>query len=64
MLGRRTVPGAEDESGASPWTFTTYGRDPAVEVRVPASVTSTRSTSFLLELGAAIERVPATRACL
>lgn len=58
------VPGIEDESGASPWTFTTYGREPAVEVRVPASVTSTRSTSFLLELGAAIERVPATRACL
>ncbi len=58
------VPGPEEASGASPWTFTTYGRDPAVEVRVPASVTSTRSTSFLLELGQAIERVPATRTCL
>lgn len=58
------VPGAENDAGASPWTFTTYGRDPAVEVRVPASVTSARSTSFLLELGSAIEHVPATRACL
>lgn len=58
------VPGTEDETGAAPWTFTTYGRDPAVEVRVPASITGTRSTSFLLELGSAIERVPATRTCL
>lgn len=58
------VPGEADAEGASPWTFTTYGRTPAVEVLVPASVTSTRSTSFLLDLGPAISRVEAQRACL
>lgn len=58
------VPGEADEGGATAWTFTTYGRSPAVEVRVPASVTSTRSTSFLLELGPAVTTVEATRHCL
>ncbi len=58
------VAGPTDENGAAEWTFTTYGRDPAVEVVVPASVTSTRSTSFLLELGPAIEQVKPTRHCL
>ena len=58
------VSGPADENGAAQWTFTTYGRDPAVEVQVPASVTSTRSTSFLLELGPAIEQVEQTRHCL
>ncbi|HQY33778.1 DUF3515 family protein [Actinotalea sp.] len=58
------VPGPADADGAAPWTFTTYGRSPAVEVRVPAAVTSTRSTSFLLELGPAIATVEATRRCL
>lgn len=36
------------------WTFTTYGRVPAVEVHVPAAVASERSTTFLDGLGAAI----------
>src|SRR5690606_4308595 len=44
----------EDETG---WTFTTYGRHPAVEVFVPASVVAERSTSFLLELGPAVSLV-------
>lgn len=48
----------------APWTFVTYGRDPAVEVRVPAAVAASRSTSFLLELGPAVARVDQTRACL
>ncbi len=51
----------EDEAG---WTFTTYGRHPAVEVFVPAAVAAERSTSFLLDLGPAVSLVPATRACL
>lgn len=58
------VSGAADDDGNAPWTFTTYGRSPAVEVRVPVSVTASRSTSFLLDLGEAISRVPQTRTCL
>lgn len=58
------VSGTADENGAADWTFTTYGRSPAVEVTVPASVTSTRSTAFLLELGPAISQVEQTRRCL
>ena len=46
------------------WTFTTYGRDPAVEVAVPAAVAQRRSTSFLLDLGPAVAHVEQTRACL
>ncbi len=58
------VPGDEDAEGSAPWTFTTYGRSPAVEVRVPASVTAVRSTSFLLDLGPAVSLVAPTRSCL
>lgn len=50
--------------GATSWTFTTYGRAPAVEVRVPAAVASSHSTSFLDQLGPAIAQVDPTRACL
>lgn len=53
---------AEDGDGA--WTFTTYGRDPAVEVIVPPGVTATHSTSFVADLGPAINRIPATRSCV
>lgn len=49
---------------ASDWTFTTYGRVPAVEVRVPADVASARSTSFVDALGAAVSRAPAERSCV
>lgn len=52
----------EDSDGT--WTFTTYGRSPAVEVVVPASVAAASSTSFLLDLGPAVARVAQTRACL
>lgn len=58
------VPGEEDDGGGADWRFTTYGRVPAVEVLVPASVTSTRSTSFLLDLGPAISKVEQSRRCL
>ncbi len=58
------VPGEADEQGYADWTFTTYGRSPAVQVFVPSAVTDTRSTSFLIELGRAISKVPATRHCV
>ena len=58
------VEGAAAPDGSADWTFTTYGRDPAVEVRVPAEVAATRSTSFLLDLGPAVARVEQTRSCL
>lgn len=58
------VEGEPGVDGAASWTFTTYGRDPAVEVAVPASVTSSRSTSFLIDLGPAVSRVEQTRSCL
>jgi hypothetical protein len=46
------------------WTFVTYGRDPAVEVHVPAAVVAERSTSFLDGLSTAVAQVEATRSCL
>jgi hypothetical protein len=52
------------DPGSSDWTFVTYGRDPAVEVHVPASVVAERSTSFLDALSAAVSKVEATRSCL
>jgi hypothetical protein len=55
------VGATEDEV---PWTFTTYGRSPAVEVRVPAAVVQSRSTSFLVDLGPAVAQVEQTRSCL
>ncbi len=50
------APEAEaDPAIATDWTFTTYGRVPAVEVLVPATqVTQQRSSAFLDALGPAI----------
>lgn len=59
-----TVEGVPEGDGTAAWTFTTYGRNPAVEVVVPAAVTANRSTSFLIDLGPAVARVEQTRACL
>ena len=54
---------APDE--ATDWTFTTYGRVPAVEVHVPAAVAEARSTTFLDGLGAAIAaHTEQQRSCL
>lgn len=52
------------DPGSSDWTFVTYGRDPAVEVHVPAAVVAERSTSFLDALSTAVAQVEATRSCL
>ncbi len=63
--GTSTGATAEPTTGAdSDWTFITYGRDPAVEVHVPASVVAERSASFLDALGLAVSEVAATRTCL
>lgn len=58
------VPGESREDGAADWTFTTYGRDPAIEVVVPAEIVSVRSTSFLDQLGPAVALLDAERSCL
>ncbi|WP_129337459.1 DUF3515 family protein [Cellulomonas endophytica] len=52
----------EQDDGS--WTFTTYGRVPAVEVLVPAAFAESRSTSFVPDLGPAVARAPAERSCL
>lgn len=58
------VPGEEGADGAADWTFTTYGRDPAIEVTVPAEIVSVRSTSFLDQLGPAVDLLAPERTCL
>lgn len=45
------------------WRFTTYGREPAIEVTVPPAVTQDHSTSFIADLTPAVDLVPATRHC-
>ncbi|SFB14900.1 Protein of unknown function [Cellulomonas marina] len=52
----------EDDDGS--WTFTTYGRAPAVEVQVPAAVAGDRSTSFVVDLGPAVSRTQVERSCV
>lgn len=68
--------GADDATGTGPadgsgaagdatdWTFTTFGREPAIEVVVPAEVVSARSTSFLDQLGPAVDLLEPERTCL
>lgn len=45
------------------WRFTTYGREPAIEVVVPPAVTTSHSTSFVGDLAPAVGLVEATKAC-
>lgn len=59
-----TRTGPEQPNGGAEWTFTTYGRSPAVEVHVPAEVTAGRSTSFLVDLNTAVAKIEQTRFCL
>jgi len=46
------------------WTFTTYGRVPAVELVVPEPVATARSTSFVDLLGPAVALTEQQRSCL
>ncbi|MFI7482912.1 DUF3515 family protein [Kocuria sp. M1R5S2] len=50
------------EEDGSLWTATTYGRDPAVEVVFDSSAVA--SSTLLVELGSAVEQIPAERRCL
>lgn len=52
------------DPGGSDWTFVSYGRDPAIEVQVPAAVVSERSTAFLDALVPAVSQVDADRSCV
>lgn len=62
VLSEDTGSGAGGD--ATDWTFTTYGRSPAVEVHVPGTVRDERSTNFLDELGTAVGRTEQVRSCL
>jgi hypothetical protein len=50
-----------DDSGAPNYVFTTYGRDPAVEVVINGNEAS--GTDTLIALSNAVGSIPATRAC-
>lgn len=45
-------------------TFTTYGRVPAIEVSIPASIRKEHSTSMLIDLGPAVAKTAKQRSCL
>lgn len=53
-------PGVEENT----WHFTTYGRDPAIEVIVPVEYAGTDATGVLGTLGEYISQIPATRECV
>jgi hypothetical protein len=53
-----------DDEASSDWTFTTYGRVPAVQLEVPAEVARTHPTSFLDALGKAVQHTERERGCL
>jgi hypothetical protein len=53
---------AENDDGS--WTLTTYGRSPAVELHVPASVAESTGTSYVDQLGGAVAMTDRLRSCL
>ncbi|ROS73560.1 uncharacterized protein DUF3515 [Cellulomonas sp. PhB143] len=66
-----TVPGADADVDwlASPdaegtWTFVTYGRDPAVEVKVPPTVRKDHSTAFIGDLNGPVSKIPQKHRCV
>ncbi|MBL0887997.1 DUF3515 domain-containing protein [Myceligenerans sp. I2] len=52
---------ATDDEGT--WSFTTYGRDPAVEVVVPPTVMKDHTSAFVIDLAGAVSLVEAERTC-
>ena len=52
----------QDEDEEQTWTATTYGRDPAVEVVFDS--TAVASSTLLVDMAPAVERIPAERQCL
>ena len=55
---------ALEDGTAGEWTFITYGRDPAVEVVVPADTGIEQPTGVLVELANAVQLVEPTRHCV
>lgn len=55
-------PEADTERGR--FVFTTYGREPAIEVIVPVEYAGTDATAILVDLGPAVTRTSNPRACL
>ncbi|WP_284293992.1 DUF3515 family protein [Luteimicrobium album] len=51
---------AETSTG---WTFVTYGRDPAIEVRVPRALGEGQPTVALVDVAPAVLDVRATTTC-
>jgi len=49
--------------GEGTWHFTTYGREPAVEVVAPPAVTVDHSTAFVADLAQAVSHVEQTQHC-
>lgn len=48
-----------EEPGTGDWIFTTYGRSPAVEVRIPAGM----SGAAVVDLNGAVSAAPQSRHC-
>lgn len=46
------------------WRFTTYGREPTVEVSVPAQYAGEDGTDVLVDLTGAITQIPVQRSCV
>jgi len=57
----RGVDWLRDDSGAPNYVFTSYGRDPAVQVIINGNEAS--GTEALIDLSNAVGTIPATRAC-
>lgn len=52
----------EDDSDAPTYRYTTYGRDPAIEIVIDSEVVS--GSTALIDIANAVEYVPATGACV
>ena len=47
----------QDDNG---WTFTTYGREPAVSVQVPTELGGSQPTASLIDVARAVSEIPTT----
>jgi hypothetical protein len=52
------------DDGGDPLVFTTYGRDPAVEVAVPLSYGRENATGALVDLGPAVATIARSARCV
>lgn len=51
------------DSTDSGFTFTSYGREPAMMVQVPATLDTPQPTAALLDVASGVAKIPATKAC-